>query len=87
MSKQIAEIRHPKTDKPLVYVSASLGGVEVAADEHTTFSPTTARAYAKALLEGAEETERMREHVRSQSSEEAGYPKHTLADMIAHWEP
>ncbi len=87
MSKQIAEIRHPKTGKVLVYVSASLGGVEVTADEETSFSPTTARAYANALLAAAEETERMRDHVRSQTPEEAGYPGHTLADMAAHWEP
>jgi len=89
MSKLIAEIRlrHSLTEKALVYVHASLGGVEITADESTTFSPTAARAYADALVKAAVEVESMRDRVRSQPPEVSGYRATDLAADIASWEP
>ncbi|HME71146.1 MAG TPA: hypothetical protein VKM54_14925 [Myxococcota bacterium] len=81
MSKQIAEIRNPKNGITLVYVHASIAGVEIAADPHTTFDPAIAREYAAALLKGADTAESMLAKVQSQP-EKHGYPEHTVGDIV-----
>jgi len=83
MSKLIAEIRSSITDQTVVYVHASTGGVEITANESTTLSPNTARAYADALVKAAVEAESMRNRVRAQPPEVSGLPSH---DIIT-WEP
>ena len=49
MSKLIGQVVR-EDGKVLVYVSGSLGGVEVLADNQTRFSPAQARQYAALLL-------------------------------------